>query len=174
MRNEILFGALLLAPIPALAHVTLGVTEAKPGAHFTAEFRVGHGCDGSPTTMLTVAIPDGVGGIVPRPKPGWLAELSHDGGRISAVTWKGGVIAADKPDSFALDMVLPSRTGPLVFTANQTCQTGSESWSELPAADGHKLKRPAPVLTVTSTPAPPKAASGTGMPGMTMPDGSHM
>ena len=169
MRNKLLLSALFVSlPMAAMAHVTLAEPEAKPGAHFTAEFRVGHGCDGSPTTALSIAIPEGVTGIAPQPKPGWTAELGHDGGRVSAVTWKGGVLAADKPDSFALDMVLPSKTGPLVFTADQTCQTGSESWSELPAADGHKLKNPAPVLTVTPTPAPPKSGSGMDMPGMNM------
>jgi periplasmic copper chaperone A len=151
MRNKILYAALLLAPIPAVAHVSLAEPEAKPGAHYTAQFMVGHGCGGSPTTMLAVTVPEGIKDVAPEPKPGWSVELHRDGGRVSQVVWKGGLIPADQKDSFSLTMVLPSQPGRLIFAADQTCQTGSESWSELPASDGHRLKNPAPILTVTDT-----------------------
>jgi copper(I)-binding protein/uncharacterized protein YcnI len=166
MRNKILCAALLLAPVPVLAHVSLAEPQAKPGAHYTAQFTVGHGCSGSPTILLAVTLPEGVTEVAPDPKPGWSVELHHDGGRVSQVVWKGGLIPADQKDSFSLAMVLPSQPGRLVFVADQTCQTGSERWSELPAEDGHKLKNPAPVLTVTNTPV--KAGSSDPMAGMDM------
>jgi copper(I)-binding protein/uncharacterized protein YcnI len=166
MRSKLFCAALLLAaPVPAFAHVTLAEPQAKPGAQYTAQFTVGHGCDGSPTTMLAVHIPDGVTGLKPEAKAGWSVEMQRDGAKISQVVWKGGLIPADQKDSFSLDMVLPSRTGQLVFTADQTCQKGSESWSELPAADGHKLKNPAPILTLTPTPV---KSTGDSMAGMDM------
>ncbi len=169
MRNKILFGALLLAPFPALAHVTLAEPEAKPGAHYLAHFKVGHGCDGSPTTALSISIPEGVSRVEPQAKPGWKAELVRDGKRVSAVNFSGGTIGATTPDEFAVAMVLPGTLGPLAFPATQTCEKGTESWSEMPAADGHKLQNPAPILTVTQTPS--KAMPG--MDGMDM-KGMHM
>jgi periplasmic copper chaperone A len=167
MRNKFLLSALFaFLPIAAAAHVTLTEPQAKPGAHYLAHFKVGHGCDGSPTTALSITIPEGVSRVEPQAKPGWKAELVRDGKRVSAVNFSGGRIAADAPDEFALAMVLPSQLGPLAFPATQTCEKGSESWSELPAADGHKLKNPAPILTVTKTPS-------NAMPGMDM-KGMHM
>jgi uncharacterized protein YcnI len=171
MRNKILFGALLLAPLPALAHVTLGEPEAMPGAHYIGHFKVGHGCDGSPTTALSITIPEGISRVEAQAKPGWKAELVRDGNRISAVNFSGGRIAADAPDEFVVAMDLPGTLGPLAFPATQTCEKGSESWSELPAADGHKLQNPAPILTLTKTPS--KAMPGMDMKGMDM-KGMHM
>ena len=166
MRSKFLCTLLLIvAPLPAFAHVSLAEPQAKPGTSYTAQFNVGHGCDGSPTIALAVNIPQGVTGLKPQAKAGWSVELHRDGARISQVVWKGGVIPADQKDGFALDMVLPSKTGPLVFTADQTCEKGSESWSELPAADGSKLKNPAPILTLTATPV---KSSGDSMAGMDM------
>src|SRR5271155_2601262 len=133
MRNK-LFLSILFASLPmaALAHVTLTEPEAKPGAHYLAHFKVGHGCDGSPTTALSISIPRGVSGVKPKAKPGWNAELVRDGKRVSAVNFSGGTIAANTPDEFAVAMVLPRTLGPLAFPAAQTCEKGSENWSELP------------------------------------------
>jgi uncharacterized protein YcnI len=134
-----------------------------------AHFRVGHGCDGSPTTALSIAIPEGVTAIAPQAAPGWTIEASKAAGAIDTVTWKGGSLDAKTPGEFALAMTLPGKPGPLVFVATQTCATGSEIWSEVPAA-GQKSSHPAPVLYVGG--AAPKS-DGMG-PGMVMPDGGHM
>jgi uncharacterized protein YcnI len=170
MRNRILLTASLsLMPLAAMAHVTLTENSAAPGAHYLAHFRIGHGCDGSPTTGLSIAIPDGVSGVAPEPAPGWTVETEQAGGKISAVTWKGGLLDAKTPGEFAVAMTLPSKAGPLVFAATQTCTSSGESWSEIPVP-GQKSTHPAPVLYVGV--APPKTD---GMaPGMVMPPGSHM
>ena len=153
MRNKMLFAALLaLAPLPAFAHVTLTQSSAPPGADFTAHFRVGHGCDGSATIALTVAMPLGVSNVRPATQPGWTIATVRDGNRITAVTWKGGPLAADKPGEFAVAILLPASPGALIFPAMQTCEKGMENWSEPPAADGDHLNSPAPVLTVSATP----------------------
>jgi periplasmic copper chaperone A len=170
MRNKFLLSILLtILPAAAMAHVTLTEPQALPGAHYLAHFKVGHGCDGSPTTALSIAIPEGVSGVTPEAKPGWKAELVRDGNRVSAVNFSGGAIAATAPDEFVVAMVLPNTLGPLVFATTQTCEKGTENWAELPAADGHKLQNPAPILTVTKTPANPAP----GMDGMDM-KGMHM
>jgi uncharacterized protein YcnI len=160
MHNKIVLAALIaLAVTPAFAHVTLTDPNALPGAHYVAHFRVGHGCSGSPTIALAVTIPEGVSGIQPDAKAGWTLEISHAGSHVSTVTWKGGTLAADKPDEFTIAMTLPGQPGTLAFAATQTCENGVESWTELPAVDGHKLKNPAPLLHVSPTPT-------TAMPGM--------
>ena len=153
-RASIAVTAFALLPLPALAHVTLAQTEAPPGADFVAHFKVGHGCSGSPTTALTIAIPASIARVQPMAEPGWTIATVTSGGRISAVTWKGGKLAADKAGEFVLMMKLPPKPATLAFTADQTCEKGSESWSELPAADGHALKNPAPLLTIAAAGAP--------------------
>ena len=44
----------------ALAHITLEQPSAEAGSYYKAVFRVGHGCDGSPTQAITVHLPPGV------------------------------------------------------------------------------------------------------------------
>jgi len=90
MRNEMFVAALLaLAPLPAFAHVTLVERTALPGADYVAHFRVGHGCDGSPTIALTVGVPVDVSDVRPQAQAGWTIATVRSGARISAVTWKG-------------------------------------------------------------------------------------
>ena len=168
MRNRILLTASLsLMPLAAMAHVTLSENSAAPGAHYLAHFRIGHGCGGTSTTGLSIAIPDGVSGVAPEPAPGWTIETVEAAGRVSAVTWKGGSLDAKTPGEFAVAMTLPSKAGALVFAATQTCTSGVENWAEVPLP-GQKSTHPAPVLYV----GVPKTD---GMaPGMVMPPDSHM
>jgi uncharacterized protein YcnI len=167
MRNKMLLtAALLLAPVCAFAHVSLADNSAAPGAQFVAHFKVGHGCDGSPTTALDIAIPDGVTGVAAMTVSGWALQKSPDGKRIG---WKGGSLDAKTPGEFAVAMTLPAKPGPLVFAATQTCATGVESWSDVPQA-GVKSTHPAPILYV-GVPAPKKDDM---KPGMVMAPGSHM
>lgn len=140
------------------AHVTLAEPQAPPGARYVGHFRVGHGCDGSPTTALRIELPPDVSGVTPQPQPGWTLSTEHEGARIRAVAWTGGVLPPDQHGVFAIAMTLPDREGPLLFPARQTCQTGEEYWSEPPPAAG-KAKHPAPILTLGA--AAPMPASAT-------------
>lgn len=166
MRNRIAALVFSLAGLaPAAAHVTLTEPGARPGADYVAHFRVGHGCSGSPTIALRVEIPPAVSNVRPRPAPGWTLQTEQAGARVTSVTWSGGTLPAGQPGEFAIAMTLPASSGRLAFPATQTCQKGAEQWSELPAADGRLLKNPAPLLTVSPTPA---KAPATAMPGMKM------
>ncbi len=140
--------------ISAWAHVTLAEPNAAPGARYTAHFRVGHGCDGKPTTALTVALPAGVGQVVPEAPAGWSIATVREGTRTSAVTWKGGSLAADKAGIFTVTMTLPAGGSQLVFPAMQMCGATEENWNETPMA-GMTMKHPAPVLTLAAAPAAP-------------------
>lgn len=64
MRNSLAVLALCLSAAPALAHVSLAEPNAAPSSRYVAHFRVGHGCDGKPTTALTVALPPSVTQVV--------------------------------------------------------------------------------------------------------------
>jgi len=66
----IAFCALFSGAGAAFSHVTLQDGAAAAGASYRATFRVGHGCEGTPTTGIRVAIPAGFNGAQPMPKPG--------------------------------------------------------------------------------------------------------
>lgn len=158
---------------PAAAHVTLERSEAMPGSGYRAVLRVPHGCERSATIKLRVQIPEGLIAVKPMPKPGWSIAVSkgpyarpHEfmhGITFSAgvrdITWTGR-LDDDFYDEFVfsgfLPAALPADTT-LVFPTMQECETGSASWTEVPAPgqDPHALKFPAPSLHLV---APPEAS----------------
>jgi copper(I)-binding protein/uncharacterized protein YcnI len=158
----------------AAAHIVLATPIAPAGSYYAGQFRVGHGCDGAATTALRIAIPEGVLTARPQPKPGWTIEIEKaplatpvkgEGGhditeRVAAITWKGS-LEADYFDEFGVMMKLPDAAGPLYFPTIQTCVTGENRWTDIPAAGQawHDVPHPAPVLELT-------AAGGDGMAGM--------
>src|SRR5260370_25497729 len=96
--------AALAAGSPAFAHVTLETAQAAVGSSYKGVLRVGHGCEGSPTTSIRVRIPDGVIAVKPMPKPGWKLEVvsgkyakSYEAGHgvtidqgAKEISWSGG------------------------------------------------------------------------------------
>ena len=154
-------GACLLLAVPARAHVTLEQASGLAGSYQKLTFRVGHGCGASPTTSITVMLPETVTGTKPMPKPGWNIRMvegklsvpveSH-GRQITAavreVTWTGGPLPDDYIDEFTVQSKLPAETGKLYFKVVQQCANGSVAWDEMPGAPGAVLKAPAPVLDV--------------------------
>ena len=56
----------------AFAHIVLTEPKAVAGSYYKATLRVGHGCNGSATTGLTVQVPAGFQGAKPQPKAGWV------------------------------------------------------------------------------------------------------
>jgi uncharacterized protein YcnI len=164
MRNKLIavLALLPLWPLAAQAHVSLVENSAKAGSEFVAIFRVGHGCGGSPTIALSITLPSGVTAR-PQAKPGWTIAQQRD---PAAIIWRGGVLAADQFDDFAVLLHLPAAPGRLIFPVTQSCAAGVEHWSDAPAP-GKPPAHPAPVLTLT--PGTPGAPAMDAMPGMTMP-----
>ncbi|MBC7470845.1 MAG: copper chaperone PCu(A)C [Ramlibacter sp.] len=134
---------------PAFAHVSLQQPTGDAGSNYQAVLRVGHGCDGSPTTALTVQLPAGFDNAQPQPKPGWTLER-----RGNAISWtaagKQSALPADAKGEFVIDGKLPASTGPLWLKLQQACEQGRIEWSQQPASgtstDG--LKTPAVLLLV--------------------------
>lgn len=156
------------AAAPATAHVTVTPSDAAAGASSVLTFSFGHGCEGSPTTGITIAIPEEITSVTPTEVAGWqvekgMAELdepvtdSHGNTvteRVAEVTY-----TADEPvrdgyrAAFELSLGLPDAAGEtLAFPVVQACQQGQAAWTETAAEgqDPHELERPAPTVTITS------------------------
>lgn len=156
--------------LPALAHVTADPAEAAPGSTFRTALRVPHGCNGQPTTAISVAIPDGIVSARAQAKPGWQVQtetrklaqpvdLGH--GRkgdsvVGAITWSGGSLASDLFDEFGLVLKLPDAPGAQIALAvTQRCGEQEIRWDQLAQAgqNPHALERPAALIRVSGEPA---------------------
>jgi uncharacterized protein YcnI len=161
----------------AQAHVVIADATARPASYFAAFFRVGHGCNGSPTISITIHIPEGVTMAKPQPKPGWTytvatagpdsaPDASHEAGhhnhgashgvqpvRVTAITWNGHLKDSEF-DEFGVLMKLPAGTGPLYFPTIQRCEEGELHWTQIPVAGQkwHDVPHPAPVLNLMAAP----------------------
>lgn len=162
---------LCLAAHGASAHVTLETDRAAVDSTYKAVLRVGHGCEGKPTTAIRVKIPEGVIAVKPMPKPGWqLATVTGKYAKsydyygtpmsegVTEVAWTGG----DLPDDWYDEFVFRGRLagfapGAVVyFPVVQECPDGAaHRWIEIPAAgkSADDYEEPAPGLTIVEKPA---------------------
>jgi uncharacterized protein YcnI len=166
LRATLAGGALMLAAAPVAAHVTLETAEAPPESTYKAVLRVGHGCEGHPTTAIRVRIPEGVIAVKPMPKPGWTIEIKKSAydrpydyfgetltEGVTEIGWSGGKL----PDEYYDEFVFRGRLTDfepgtvLTFPIVQECTEGVHRWIEIPAAgqDPDELAEPAPQLTIT-------------------------
>lgn len=168
MRVSIIAAAAALSSaawvLPAAAHITLEQQEASLGSTYKAVFRVGHGCEGSPTVRVRVQIPEGVISVKPMPKPGWTVETvkgayektyDYYGTPVSEgvkeVVWSGGSLPDEFYDEFVLRAKLTEglpADAMLYFPTVQECEQGAERWIEIPAAgkSADDYEQPAPGL----------------------------
>ena len=165
LRRILAATALVALASPAFAHATLETGEAAVGSYYEAVLRVPHGCQGKPTNLVRVRIPEGVFAVKPMPKPGWTLEkvtgkyersYTNHGTELTEgvkeIVWSGGNLPDDEYDEF----VFQGRIAPdlevgstLWFAAVQECPEGAaERWIEIPAdgQDPHDLAKPAPGL----------------------------
>jgi periplasmic copper chaperone A len=152
-------------PKQTVAHVTLEPKSASAGSYSKLVFRVPHGCEGSPTTEITVKLPAGILSVKPQIHPGWkistkkikLEKPAELHGKpitetISEVAWSGGRIPDEFMDEFGMSVKLPEKSeGKLVFPVIQKCAKGSANWEEVTTSEhaGH-TKFPAPFLILNS------------------------
>ncbi|GAA0606706.1 YcnI family protein [Paenochrobactrum glaciei] len=167
MINKLTLAAVIVAisSSAAFAHVSLEKNEAPVGSTYKAVLRVPHGCEGKPTNVVRVKIPDGVIAVKPMPKAGW--ELEKNRGEygksydyygtpttegVKEVIWSGGNLGDDEYDEFVLRAYLTTdlKAGEMLyFPVVQECPGDlAERWIEIPA-DGQSsddLELPAPGL----------------------------
>ena len=157
----------LLLASGAQAHVTLLDGAAAAGSGYRAALRVGHGCEGAPTTALKVTIPEGFNGAQPMPNAGWtvvtkvgkLAEPYDAHGKkltegVQEITWTANSPDTALPDAFYDEFVFrgttPKKAGALWFKVVQSCTKGANEWVEVPVqgTSTKGLKSPAALLDV--------------------------
>ncbi|MBD8505751.1 YcnI family protein [Hoyosella sp. G463] len=157
---------LLLAPAlatPALAHVTANPDEAS-SRYFRTALRVGHGCDGSPTTAVRVQIPEGVENAGAEQIAGWDAEVIREDlpepiegahgpitDRVSEVVFSGNSLPDDQFQEFGLSLTLADDAPEVLWLpVIQECEEGANRWIEIPDSIDQwgELDAPAPYVTV--------------------------
>lgn len=152
------------APLAASAHVHVTPEEAAANSSTRLAFSFSHGCDGSPTTALTIDIPEGVDGITPVLDGAWTIsrEVGTDG-IPTQVTFTALTPVEDGVSaSVALDAIFSSSVADsdIAFPVLQTCQTGETNWNQIAeeGQEAHDLDAPAPVVMV----GPAAASTGDG------------
>ncbi len=155
---------LALSAAPALAHVTANPDEAPAGGYTYSQFRVGHGCEASPTTKVTIFIPDGVVSVKPEIEPGWRVETKL--GAITPYDNHGEQITegvkevsftADTPlpddrmTQFGISMKMPDKAGTTIsFPVVQMCEKGETRWIDIPVEGQEEPEHPAPGIKLVA------------------------
>jgi uncharacterized protein YcnI len=156
-----------LAAVPAaFGHVEPTQSTAAAGSYPVIGFNVPHGCDGSPTTQVSIQIPGGVSYVKPKVKTGWkivitkgkLPEPVKDfSGKtlttgVVAITWKGGRLPDAYLDTFEMMLGLPDKAGKtLYFKTVQRCAKGVNRWVEIPVKGQEEPEHPAPAVALTKS-----------------------
>ena len=171
--------ALMAAGIGAAsAHVHVHPDSTEAGESALLTFEMSHGCSGSPTTAITVTLPEQITDATPTAHPGWttskvveefpeprvLANGTSIGSRTSQVVFTALEPLPDGVrDTFQLTVRLPDAPGEtLAFPVLQSCTEGETDWAQLPAEGQSEddLDSPAPVFTISEGSG--NAAAGTG------------
>ncbi|TDW29973.1 YcnI family protein [Cryobacterium psychrophilum] len=156
----------LSAPLAARAHVSAGATSTAAGSSTLLTFATAHGCDGSPTTIIAISLPEGVASVAPTVNAGWgvekvaadLATPIDDGHGNTVATRTGQVVytaqaplASGLRTTFVLSFTIPADAEgeTLEFPVLQTCETGSTNWSETTVDGEEEPAHPAPFIAVT-------------------------
>lgn len=175
----------LLAAVPAFAHVTVNPGTAAKGGYSTVSFKVPNEEDSASTTKVEVNLPADhpVASVSLQPVPGWTAQvtksklatpLKSDDGTIdeavTKITWSGGKIAPGQFQQFPVSLgPLPDNADSLVFKTLQTYDNGDiVRWIDVQQDGQPEPQHPAPKLVLTaaaaegaSSPSPsPSAAAG--------------
>lgn len=152
---------------PSSAHVSITPSETAAGSSTVLTLSNGHGCEGSPTTEITISMPEGINAVTPTRHPLYdvtkqmvtLDEPVTDAHGNEITERVGSVVYTAKTalpdgyrDAFELSLQLPETPGEtLAFPVVQTCEVGENAWVEVPAdgQDPEELERPAPTVTIT-------------------------
>lgn len=174
--------SVVVAAVPAFAHVTVHADTVTRGGSAKITFRVPTEEDNASTTALRVALPRDtpIASVAVQPQPGWsfrvtTAKLAKpiqtdDGPVTTAVTeiaWKADSAAsAIKPGEFGEFSIsaepLPKTTS-LRFPALQTYSNGTVvRWIQVAAPGAPEPERPAPTLALSpsGTTSPPPTTGG--------------
>ena len=165
--STIALGVVVLSAGSASSHVTVTPSTTAAGGYSVLTFSLGHGCDGSPTTAVTIQIPDDIVTVTPTINPGWKAakkmeklatpvDDGHGGQYTERV--KEVVYTAKTPlpdgyrDTFEVSLSLPETEGEnLVFPTIQSCEKGETAWIQVAAEGEDEPESPAPAFKLTGS-----------------------
>lgn len=170
--------AALAVPSAAAAHVTATPDTAPAEGYAAFTLRVGHGCEASPTTKVTVQMPDQVVSATPEVVPGWkittkegpLAQPFDSHGEtvtegVREVSWTGGPLDAHQYTEFGLSVRFAGEPGDAVpFKTIQTCEEGENAWIEIPVEGEAEPESPAPIVTLEGADAETEPVADTAAP----------
>ncbi|MET0674112.1 MAG: YcnI family protein [Microbacterium pygmaeum] len=150
-------GLVLAAPLAASAHVTVSPDAASAGDSAVLTFAFSHGCEQSPTSSLTIDVPEGVASIAPQIEPGWSIErLGGNEGIPDQI-----VFTADAPVESGLRATVTIQVNfsedvagdTVAFPVVQTCVDGKTEWTQIAdeGEDPHDLDAPAPTVLVAAS-----------------------
>ncbi|MCZ4499667.1 MAG: hypothetical protein JWQ74_2220 [Marmoricola sp.] len=159
-------GLSALAAAPALAHVSISPQEGAAGSYTVATVSVPHGCDGSATTKVTIAVPDQIIEVTPTRNALWDVTKTtkkldtpikaEDGDEITEKV-DTVVYTAKTPlpdgyrDAFELSFQVPDSVGTtLAFPTIQKCVKGETAWTETTTEGADEPEHPAPTIKVTA------------------------
>ncbi|MGN7701647.1 YcnI family copper-binding membrane protein [Cellulosimicrobium sp. 22601] len=161
-------GIVVVGAGAAAAHVTVTPDTTDAGAYALLTFGVPHGCGDSPTTKVSIQVPEQIVTVTPTVNPGWdvekvmaaLDEPVDDGHggqyteRVAEVVYTAKAPLPDGyRDALVLSLQLPDAAGDtLVFPTVQECAEGETAWVQVAAEgeDGHDLEAPAPLVELTA------------------------
>jgi uncharacterized protein YcnI len=152
----------LALPVAAQAHVTASPPELPAEGYAKVDFSVPHGCEESPTTKLTVRLPDEVQSATPQVVPGW--KITTKEGKlpkpydshgeqitrgVREITWEGGPLDAHQLEVFGASIKVSGTAGDdIAFKAIQECKKGETAWVEIPVEGEEEPPAPAPMVTL--------------------------
>lgn len=155
-------GIVIATPAMASAHVGVSPDAVPRDASTLLTFSFSHGCVESPTTSLRITIPDGSPVADPTFDAAWDTQIEKGAdGYTSAITYtavrpvpqgvRGAVSLSFRPAEDAPEN--------LAFPVEQTCETGTNEWTEVAkkGQDPESLESPAPAITLTKTATTPVA-----------------
>lgn len=157
----------LAAPLAASAHIDIDPSSTAAGSYAVLSFALPHGCDGSPTTSISISIPESVVSVTPTVNPDWtvaktavdLAKPITDAEGNTISTRIGQVVyTAITPmedglrTTFDLSVPLSADAAgkTLEFPVLQTCVTGSTAWDQHAVEGEAEPEHPAPSIAVTA------------------------
>jgi uncharacterized protein YcnI len=136
-----------LSASPAAAHITDDKEEVVAGGFDAITLTVPHGCEESPTTRLSIQIPEGFTSIGPQVHPGWEISTEQAGEEVSVVTFTGGPLPPHYRDTFTIGFQAPDTPGEMAYwKVIQTCEVGETGWVDEWDGEGEEPEHPAPAF----------------------------
>jgi periplasmic copper chaperone A len=156
--------AALALPVAAQAHVTVAPAQLPAEGYGKIDLSVPHGCEESPTTKLTVQLPDEVQSATPQVVPGWkittkegkLPKPYDNHGEqvtrgVREITWEGGPLDPHHLEVFGVSIKVSGNEGDqMAFKAIQECKKGETAWVEIPVEGEEEPPEPAPMVELVA------------------------